>query len=133
MRGGPYCDTLRDDKIGETLLIDSSAEEQECASCILSIAVDRFGNCCGITYLKHGLISSEDVFLCVQVSLSLLAIRTILTNRHNTLCWILVQRAAVAGLAIFEHIDGFHASQRASHASTRAYPDVAPVRYGLLV
>jgi hypothetical protein len=63
----------------------------------------------------------------------LLAIRTILTNHHNTLCWILVQRAAVAGLAIFEHIDGFHASQRASHASTRAYPDVAPVRYGLLV
>ena len=88
MWGGPYCDTLRDDKVGETLLIDSSAEEQE-------YTVHRGGPLWQL--LRHNISEARLDQLRRRISLRtgeptvgvvpLLAIRTILTNRHNTLCW----------------------------------------------
>jgi hypothetical protein len=54
-------------KVGEVLLFDASGEEQQCASCVLSIAIDRSGKCCGLTYLRHGLLEPGEVTSCIDV------------------------------------------------------------------
>lgn len=55
-------------KVGEALVLDSSSAEQQCASCVLGVAVDREGACCGVEYLKHGLMASADLITCIDVS-----------------------------------------------------------------
>ena len=55
-------------QVGKALLIDASDEEQQCASCVLSIAVNKQGNCCGIEYLKHGILKSNELSACIEVN-----------------------------------------------------------------
>jgi exosome complex RNA-binding protein Rrp42 (RNase PH superfamily) len=55
--------------VGDALLVDSNWEEQLCASCVLSVAVDREGNCCGVTYLKNGMLKSAELMSAIEVSL----------------------------------------------------------------
>mmetsp|Transcript_7866 Transcript_7866/g.13031 ORF Transcript_7866/g.13031 Transcript_7866/m.13031 type:complete len:304 (+) Transcript_7866:47-958(+) len=52
-------------KVGSSLLLDSSFCEQQCASCIISIAVDEKGNCCGVNYLKPGQFSCLEFSACI--------------------------------------------------------------------
>jgi hypothetical protein len=55
-------------QIGEGFVVDCSGAEQDCSSCILSIAVDRSGRCCGIKYLKRGTFTAEEIAEAVVVS-----------------------------------------------------------------
>ena len=48
--------------------MDTSKEEQDCASCIVSIAVDGEGTCCGVKYLKRGTFNSVEIASAIQVS-----------------------------------------------------------------
>lgn len=53
--------------MGSELLLDSSSAEQQCASCVLGVAVDREGACCGVQYLKHGLLAAADLSAVIEV------------------------------------------------------------------
>ena len=55
-------------QVGSALLLDSSAAEQQCASCVLGVAVDRDGACCGVQYLKQGLLAAADLAAAIDVS-----------------------------------------------------------------
>ncbi|KAJ1439625.1 ribosomal protein S5 domain 2-type protein [Ochromonadaceae sp. CCMP2298] len=97
-------------KVGEVLLFDASGEEQQCASCVLSIAIDRSGKCCGLTYLRHGLLEPGEVTSCID-------------------------RACRAALATFEHLQKYTQAMDAletAPAHTRC-PDEPALRLGLLV
>jgi len=56
-------------QVGSALLLDSSAAEQQCASCVLGVAVDRDGACCGVEYLKQGLLAAADLSSAIDVSI----------------------------------------------------------------
>lgn len=57
--------------MGKALLLDANGDEQQCASCVVAVAVDRQGACCGIEYIKHGLLDADELALCLKVSLTL--------------------------------------------------------------
>jgi hypothetical protein len=57
--------------VGEAFLVDASAEEQACASCMVAIAVDKQGSCCGINYLKPGMLTLAEIKQCQEVRYSL--------------------------------------------------------------
>lgn len=62
----PICITVL--KIDSDLMIvDSSGSEQSCGSCMLSIAIDRYGNCCGIKYIKTGTLTIEELASAISV------------------------------------------------------------------
>ena len=50
--------------------MDGSSEEQQCASSVISIAVDRYGNVCGLTYLQSSLLSIQDIKTCKKKAYS---------------------------------------------------------------
>lgn len=52
------------------MILDSTAEEQESASCVISIAVDQRGNCCGMEYLQPGTMSSTELVKGVEVKIT---------------------------------------------------------------
>lgn len=54
-------------QVGTTLLLDASADEQQCASCVVAVAVDRHGACCGLEYLQHGLLDAAELSACIKV------------------------------------------------------------------
>mmetsp|Transcript_14095 Transcript_14095/g.24826 ORF Transcript_14095/g.24826 Transcript_14095/m.24826 type:complete len:304 (-) Transcript_14095:65-976(-) len=99
-------------KVGSALLLDSSAAEQQCASCVLGVAVDRDGACCGVQYLKHGLLANTDLSSCIQ-------------------------RATQAAAGIFQHLEKFNISMANAKGGTAsasaAAPDAPFERLGLLV
>ena len=49
--------------------MDPSASEQECAEGALSVAVSDDGQCCGITYIKPGLLLKEELISLISVSI----------------------------------------------------------------
>jgi hypothetical protein len=49
--------------------MDPSASEQECAEGALSVAVSDDGQCCGITYIKPGLLSKDELIALISVSI----------------------------------------------------------------
>jgi exosome complex RNA-binding protein Rrp42 (RNase PH superfamily) len=95
-------------KVGSVFLVDSSGLEQACASCALSISIDQRGNCCGLSYLKSGAMTIEELEEAISI-----ATRT--------------------ADAIFSQLDSFslHTSSSSS-IKDDLYPDMPAVRQGLL-
>jgi len=92
-------------KVGNVFLVDSSGLEQACASCAMSIAIDQRGSCCGLSYLKSGTMTIEEVEQAIAI-----ATRT--------------------AQAIFSQLESF--SLHSSTAEDDLYPDLPVVRQGLL-
>ena len=49
--------------------MDPSASEQQCSESALCVAVSDDGKCCGITYIKSGLLSTEEFMSMISVSI----------------------------------------------------------------
>lgn len=96
-------------KVGTALLLDSSAAEQQCASSVLGVAVDRDGACCGVQYLKQGLLANADLSACVQ-------------------------KSTQAAAGIFKHLEKYNTSMADVKGSSvfAAAPDAPFQRLGLL-
>eukprot|EP01038_Epipyxis_sp_PR26KG_P005484 gene5484-7593_t len=107
----PVCVTLS--KIGSSFVVDSNSSEQACADCILCIAIDSNGKCCGLTYIKSGSLKVNELSLAIA-------------------------QAQSTAKAIFMQLDGFHEAMAAMSISGNNKqemvhgPDIPPIRMGLL-
>jgi exosome complex RNA-binding protein Rrp42 (RNase PH superfamily) len=61
-------------QVGDVFLVDSSAEEQACASCMVAIAVDKQGSCCGLSFLKPGMLTLAEIQYCQEVGFLLVCL-----------------------------------------------------------
>lgn len=101
-------------KVGSVLMIDTSGREQACASCAVSIAVDQTGKCCGVTYLKSGVLTSEELLRCID-------------------------KAGLAAVVIFQQLLAFDkrsaalVTENEGLALSDQHPDIPPKRKGLLL
>lgn len=93
-------------KIGDRLVVDGNSSEWTSASAGMVFAVDEDGTCCGSTKLLGGTMSMADFAEAMTMSCN-------------------------AGMDQLRSIDSFFSS---SHIFSRdsAYPDVPPMRFGLL-
>ena len=95
-------------KIGDAFVMDASGPEQECADCVVSIAVGEDGNCCGVSYIKSGAVSVEDM---TQI----------------------ISKATMGAQAIWVQLRHFVDQPAISASVDRMFPDQPVARSGLLV
>lgn len=55
-------------KIGNVFVVDANNFEQACASCIISIAIDRKGDCCGILKIMNGSLELNDINISTKLA-----------------------------------------------------------------
>mmetsp|Transcript_99340 Transcript_99340/g.195130 ORF Transcript_99340/g.195130 Transcript_99340/m.195130 type:complete len:304 (-) Transcript_99340:12-923(-) len=99
-------------KVGSALLVDASAEEQHCATCITSIATDKKGVCCGMNFTKPGSFTIQDLKQCNE-------------------------KAVAAASGIFKHLDKVRELADATTGSQKEtamlHRDMPQNRLGLLL
>ena len=89
------------------MVLDTTGNEQECASSIFTIAIDKNGSCCGMIKSLGGHFMPLDV-ATAQI------------------------HATTAAAAIFTWIDTCFSMTSTSSINDRLYPDIPPNRFGLL-
>ena len=94
-------------RIGPALVLDTTGAEQACASTFFSVAVDRDGTCCGLVTSAGGAFAPTDVAAA---------------RAH----------AAAAAATIFKSVDRSFAEASADGAGECLFPDVPPMRLGML-
>lgn len=102
----PICITVA--KIGDSFVMDASGPEQECADCVLSIGIGEDGSCCGVSYIKSGAISVQDMAK-------------------------IVSQASMGARAIWAQLRHFVDQPALSASVDSMYPDQPVARAGLLV
>jgi exosome complex RNA-binding protein Rrp42 (RNase PH superfamily) len=95
-------------KVGNSLLVDSTHDEQACADAGLYVAWNEQDKCCGMGSVQAGSVHIHDLRVALQKA----------------------QRTAVG---MFAQLQAFLCSAFAKPKDEEAYPDLAPSRLGLLL
>lgn len=96
-------------KIGDAMILDPSSSESACATCSLTIAIGRQGECCGMSKVKGGTLSSSNIPDFINI-------------------------ASKTAVSIYSKLDEYHKSAASQEVSLegKIFCDQALYRIGLL-
>ena len=128
-------------KIGMSLVLDATGTEQACSSSTFSVAVNHTGACCGFNTSLGGHFEAIDIATAVLVSAHhvLNCICLLLRDAmyfhpliHTATICPVFQNASTSSAPIFTWMHDCYSLSTGPNKNDSLYPDMPPVRAGLL-